>query len=145
MRIGEYPILGQARVELSALSRRDIRQQNILLPGQPHAGTELRDHRAQPATQTLVASIPDAPILNVETKEPLAIALLVPAQMILYIAPGQWTRVLHAPPQAALQFNAEPGDAALGHQILHAAVLPIRPRAASALQGHYPLRHCYRP
>src|SRR5258706_15787849 len=77
----------------------------------------------------------DTAILNIQAKEPAAIALRMPTEVILYIMPCKFAWVLYLATQPAFQFVSEPRDAALLHNIFHACMLAIIAVAIVTLDG----------
>src|SRR5207248_11189281 len=71
------------------LSRCDAREDDVLLRSQPDLRADLIDDAAQAGARAHVTDVGDAPVLDVDADIEVAVALLVPAEVVVHRLPAQ--------------------------------------------------------
>ena len=95
-------------IDLGSLFRCDSGQQKILLHRESHHGPQSLDQFLKSGANPLAAEVLDAPAEHPNTVEPPAIALWMPAQVVVGTMPEEWARRLKSVSEANLQLTTEP-------------------------------------
>ena len=117
----------------AAILRSNVREQNALVRREPNARLESRANLAQGFLQSPIAPISDAAVLDVQSIEPAAVSLLVPAHVIVEAMHVVGMRIGQLLAVVLLDFGLELCEAPVVDQILQAGDLAIRSVAEIAL------------
>ena len=120
-------------VDAPALRRLDPGQDEVLLRGEPDLGAQLIDDRAQPGAHAHAAHVRDAAVLHIHAQVEVAVALLVPSEVVVDRLPGERLGRLKPEGEPALHLAAKPVEAAIGDRVLEPGVAAVGPVAVVAL------------
>src|SRR5260370_8899834 len=124
-----------------AVRRVDVREDDVLLCGQPDVRAQLVDELAQPGPRSHLVDVGDAAVLDENAHVESAIALLVPPQGVVDRLPGQLLRRLELEGHATLHLVAEPVEPPVGDRVLEPCAPPVAPVAIVALTSDNTARY----
>src|SRR6266850_5910956 len=118
-------VLGHQLLDARTVGGIDAGEDHVLLRGEPDLRAQLVDDLAQPGAGTDAVDVGDAAVLDVDADVEAAIALLVPAEVVVDRLPGEQLWRLELEGQAALHLVAEPAEPTVGDRVLEARVAPV--------------------